>query len=96
VDTTLGYARLYDGMVAADYYNAMTEIERRFDLPEDCLSQPPGIGQFLALVDSLHEGTLNETQTETIRQLSAGILALTERENIIQDVKVPTAAPGMA
>jgi hypothetical protein len=34
--------------------------------------------------------------TETIRQLSDGILALTEWENIIQDVKVPTAAPGMA
>ena len=30
---------------------------------------------------------------ETIRQLRAGILALSEKKNIIQDVKVPTAAP---
>ena len=44
----------------------------------------------LALVDSLHEGTLNEAQAETVRQLRAGILALTERESTIQDVKVPS------
>jgi hypothetical protein len=33
---------------------------------------------------------LNEAQTETLHQLRAGILALAERESIIQDVKVPT------
>lgn len=27
IDTTLGYARLYDGTVAADYYNAMEKVE---------------------------------------------------------------------
>jgi hypothetical protein len=48
------------------------------------------MGQLLALIDSLREGTLNEAQTETIRQLRAGILALAEREISIQDVKVPT------
>ncbi len=96
VDTTLGYARLYDGTVAADYYGAMALVERCMALPEDARAEPPGVGQLLALVDSLHEGTLNEAQTETIRQLRAGILALAERESIIQDVKVPTAAPGMA
>ncbi|MCL7455369.1 MAG: tyrosine-type recombinase/integrase, partial [Anaerolineae bacterium] len=31
IDTTLGYARLYDGTVAADYYRAMAEIEGRFE-----------------------------------------------------------------
>jgi hypothetical protein len=55
-------------------------------LPEDARIEPPGMGQLLALVDSLDEGSLNETQTETIRQLRAGILALTERESNIQDV----------
>jgi len=41
-------------------------------------------------VDSLREGTLNEAQAETVRQLRAGILALAEEESTIQDVKVPT------
>jgi integrase len=90
VDTTLGYARLYDGTVAADYYGAMAVVERRMALPEDALSEPPGMGQLLALIDSLREGTLNQAQTETIRQLRAGILALAEKESTIQDVKVPT------
>jgi hypothetical protein len=90
VDTTLGYARLYDGTVAADYYQAMTVVERQMALPEDRLAQPPSAGQLLALVDSLREGTLNKTQAETVRQLRAGILALTEKGRFIQDVKVPT------
>ncbi len=90
VDTTLGYARLYDGTVAANYYGAMTVIERRMALPEDARAESPGKGQLLALVDSLHEGTLNQAQTETVRRLRAGILALAEREKAIQDVKVPT------
>ena len=93
VDTTLGYARLYDGAVAADYYGAMAVIERRLALPEDARAAPPGTGQLLALVDSLRQGTLNDAQSETVRQLRSGILALAERENIIQDVKVPTTAP---
>jgi len=28
VDTTLGYARVYDGIMAADYYSAMNRAER--------------------------------------------------------------------
>jgi site-specific recombinase XerD len=88
VDTTLGYARLYDGTVAADYYGAMALIERRLALPEDRISAPPKIGQLIALVDSLHTGTLNATQNEAVRQLRAGIMALSERERAIQDVKV--------
>ena len=92
----MGYARLYDGTMAADYYGVMALVERRMALPEDARAEPPGMGQLLALVDSLRQGTLNETQTETVRQLRAGILALAERENTIQDVKVPTAAPEIA
>jgi site-specific recombinase XerD len=91
VDTTLGYARLYDGTVAADYYQAMAMVERQLQLPEDRLAQPPGIGQLLALVDSLRGGTLNEVQAETVRVLRAGIQALAEKEdgNRMKDVKVP-------
>ncbi len=32
VDTTLGYARLYDGTIAADYYQAMAQVEKQLDL----------------------------------------------------------------
>jgi integrase/recombinase XerD len=94
VDTTLGYARLYDGTVAADYYQAMAMVERQLALPEDRLSQPPAVGQLLALVDSLRGGTLNEAQAETVRVLRAGIVALAEREegNRMEDVKVPNLA----
>jgi hypothetical protein len=79
VDTTLGYARLYDGTVAADYYRAMLHIERQLMLPEDEAAESPNSGQLLALVDALRNGTLNEAQQETVRTLRAGIVALAER-----------------
>ena len=79
VDTTLGYARLYDGTVAADYYRAMLQIERPLMLPEDEATEPLNSGQLLALVDTLRNGTLNEAQQETVRVLRAGIMALAER-----------------
>jgi len=93
IDTTMGYARLYDGTVAADYYGAMALVEKQLSLPEDDLAQPPSAGQLLALVDSLREGTLNETQTETLRMLRTGILALAERKDeiAIHNVKVPAS-----
>ncbi len=73
IDTTLGYARLYDGTVAADYYRAVAEIESR--LGGGSAPVPPDSGQLLALVDSLHTGTLNDGQRETLQALRAGILA---------------------
>ena len=88
VDTTLGYARLYDGTVAADYYGAMAEIERRLALPEDRIAAPLAIGQLIALVDSLRTGALNAVQSEAVRQLRAGIVALAERESAAQVVNV--------
>lgn len=75
IDTTLGYARLYDGTVAADYYRAMAQVESRMALAEDAVTLPPGPGELLALVDSLRNGTLNETQIETVRALRTGIMA---------------------
>jgi len=76
IDTTLGYARLYDGTVAADYFQAMATVERYFTLPEDDAALPPDPAQLLALVDALREGTLNAAQIETVRALRAGIAAL--------------------
>jgi hypothetical protein len=76
VDTTLRYARLYDGTVAAHYYRAVGEIERRSGLDGDMPDQPPGSGVLLALPDALHIGTLNDAQRETVQALRMAILAL--------------------
>jgi integrase/recombinase XerD len=79
IDTTLGYARLYDGTVAADYYRAMDQVEARMALAQGANDGPPTGGQLLALVDALHDGTLNEEQREAVHALRLGILALTEQ-----------------
>jgi len=82
-NTRLGYARLYDGTVAADYFQAMSLIERRLALPEDRVSQPPSIGQLVALADALHKGTLNPAQV--------GLRALQDWQNLSMEVvKVQT------
>lgn len=91
IDTTLGYARLYDGTVAADYYRAMAQIERQMALPEDAQAEPPSSGQLLALVDALRSGTLNESQQETVCALRAGITALAERAAAAVDTDRPIA-----
>lgn len=80
VDTTLRYARLYDGTVAADYYLAMDQIERHLMLQENTEHLEPNIGQLLALVDALQSGTLNDAQRETVRALHAGLLAWAEHD----------------
>jgi hypothetical protein len=77
IDTTLGYARVYDGTVAADYYRAMAQVESRL-AQDGAEAIPPTSGQLLALVDSLRGGTLNDTQKETVQALRAGILALAQ------------------
>jgi len=78
IDTTLGYARLYDGTVAADYYRAMSEIEPHLALAGVPEAVPPTGGQLLALVEALRDGTLNAQQQETVHALRAAILRLTE------------------
>jgi hypothetical protein len=90
VDTTLGYARLNNGTVVADYYGAMVEVERRLALPEGRLSQPTNICELIAMVDSLHQGMLNESQIGLVQQLRNGLMALAEQENHMADVKVLT------
>jgi integrase len=78
IDTTLGYARLYDETVAKEYYQAMGQIERVKTPPKDELVSPPGLVQLLALLDALHQGPLDEKQTATTRVLRATLLALAE------------------
>jgi hypothetical protein len=77
LETTLVYARLYEPTVASQYYSAMAQIEGRMGLRE--VDQTPDPSLMLALVDSLHAGTLNEAQREATQALRAGILALAER-----------------
>lgn len=82
LDTTLGYARLYDGTIAADYYRAMSQVEQLFHLPE---SRPVPFytpAELVALVDSLGSGTLNEKQRETVQALREGILTLASKEEV--------------
>lgn len=73
VNTTLGYARLYDGTVAADYYAAMNHIERQLALPEDGNKTAPSIGELIALADALRSGSLNPAQAELVGALRDGL-----------------------
>jgi len=82
VDTRLGYARLYDGTVAADYYSAMGQIERLFELSESQQAPVFTPAELVALVDALNSGTLNDSQRETVRALRDGILSLALKEEI--------------
>ena len=77
LETTLACTRLYEPTVASHYYLAMAQIEGRMGVRET--DQAPDPGLMLALVDSLHAGTLNAAQREATQALRAGILALAER-----------------
>jgi integrase/recombinase XerD len=76
IDTTLGYARLYDGTVAADYYRAMGQVEQVIALPENDRAVVPTLGELIALIDSLATGTLNQDQRRMLQTVRGGIIAL--------------------
>ena len=82
IDTTLGYARLYDGTVATDYYRAMGQVEQQLALGEDILPEPTTPAHLLAMVDALQSGTLNDHQRETVQQLRDGILAMSQPDQL--------------
>lgn len=75
IDTTLGYARLYDTTLAADYYQAIARVESHGALPDDALRPLPG-AQLLAVVDALGAGPLSEAQRERVDLLRAGLQRL--------------------
>jgi len=79
IETTLDYARLYDGRIASDYYGAMAQVERQIALTEDAAVQPPNPAEMLALVDALRAGTLNDRQTDMVQSLRLGIVTLAEQ-----------------
>ena len=76
INTTLNYTRPYEGTVAADYCRAMADVEARLGLHENEHAPVPTPGQLLAMVDALHDGTLNDVQREMVHALRNGILAL--------------------
>ena len=75
---TLGYARLYDGTLAADYFSAMHQVERQLALPEDAAKEALSIGELIALTDALRNGALNPQQAELVRALREGLGLLEE------------------
>ena len=91
IDTTLGYARLYDGTVAADYYRAMGQVEQQLALTGDPLPGPTTPAHLLAMVDALQNGTLNDHQRETVQQLRDGILAMGQPEPVLD--RLPDIGP---
>jgi hypothetical protein len=56
VDTTLGYARLYDGTVAEHYYCAMGQVEERLESVKNLGASGVIDGQLLPTVDMLCAG----------------------------------------
>jgi integrase len=76
IGTTLGYARLYDGTIARDYFKAMEEVERNLVLVE---AEPQTVSrqsELIALVDSLRSGALSESQISAVQALRERILDL--------------------
>ncbi len=90
IDTTLGYARLYDGTLAADYYRAMAQVESYLTLEGTEPVEAPNLGELLVLIDSLRLGNSGQAQADVLQSLRAGILKLAKQEPVnIVDVKVP-------
>lgn len=58
----------------------MALVEQRLQ-PPDTPRPAPEPGQLIALIDSLGNGTLNESQKELVHLLRQGVLALVEQKN---------------
>jgi hypothetical protein len=57
----------------------MGQIENRMELQESAGAPLANPGQLLALVDALRDGTLNESQRQTVQELRTAILTLLEQ-----------------
>jgi integrase len=79
IDTTLGYARVYDGTLAADYIRAMLSVERMLTLdlnltPQLAAQSPAHV---VALLDALKStGTLNAQQLDVLATARAAVVGL--------------------
>lgn len=90
LDTTLRYARLYDGTLAADYCQAMAQVESCLALEVQNEPSPARAGDLLPLLDLVRKGELDAVQTATLQALRTGLLALVKQEvNLnMENVKV--------
>jgi hypothetical protein len=80
IDTTLGYARLYDGTLAADYFRAMSQVEKTLILAGQPDRPFPGPEELIGLVEALHAEPLTPSQTELVQLLRNGLLALVSQQ----------------
>jgi hypothetical protein len=55
------------------------------ELGEAAVRSLANTGQMLALVDALHDGTLNESQRKTVHELCSAILTLAEHTDPTTD-----------
>jgi integrase len=80
IETTRGYARSYDGTVAADYTRAMLSVEQDLGLLGEGVSATVSPAQTVALLDALKSlGTLNSQQLDVLAQARAGVLGLAKQ-----------------
>lgn len=70
IDTTLGYARLYDGTLARDYYAAIQAVEQSLadDVQSSQIDQVE-LNALIAMVDSLDAEALTGTQSDLVAAL---------------------------
>jgi len=79
IETTRGYARSYDGTLAADYTRAMLSVERDLGVATTTEAEAGVLAsdQVIALLDSLKTiGTLNAQQLDVLALARAGIVGL--------------------
>jgi hypothetical protein len=77
IDTTMGYARLYDGTLATDYYAAMGAVEQSLegDVDGGHVAQSE-FESLIAMVDRLQDDGLTETQGKTASKIRDALLSL--------------------
>lgn len=84
IDTTLNYARLYDGTIAADYYKAVAQVESRLSLEEPESGRMPNFHEeVLVFLEAMQKDALAENQTNLLQHLKVKLMAVG-----INDVKV--------
>lgn len=84
INTTMNYARLYDGTIAEDYFQAMKQVESRLALetPAEIPSKTSSYAEVLVLINTLQGEAASEAQSRLIEELKLRL------EGLMQDVKV--------
>ena len=93
-DTTLGYARLYDEVVAEDYRQAMAQIEGKTEAKQT-IPPPTDEAQWVALCDMMLAQPLSAEQRQGVLALREGLRRLTgiKQENSTHNAVSPVTLP---